>query len=103
MIMEEHEKFTKLIAAEGKRITNKNRTFFAEFIYLGKKDKVENYIEVGKEIWMNALKKDITTEDRIKELEETVKALRTNIFLLEDIILENDYRLLKLENDDNDK
>ncbi len=40
-----------LIADEGKKITNSERSFFSDFIYLGKNDSPDNYAEVGREIW----------------------------------------------------
>ena len=40
-----------LLADEGKKITNGNKSFFSDFIYLGKNDSPDNYEEVGKEIW----------------------------------------------------
>ena len=36
-------KFIKLLADEGKKITNKDRSFFSDFIYLGKNDSSDNY------------------------------------------------------------
>ena len=42
---------TKILADEGKKITNKDRSFFSDFIYLGKNDSPDNYEEVGREIW----------------------------------------------------
>ena len=41
----------KLLADEGKKITNSERSFFSDFIYLGKNDSADNYEEVGREIW----------------------------------------------------
>lgn len=40
-----------LIADEGKKITNSERSFFSDFIYLGKNDSPDNYVEVGRELW----------------------------------------------------
>ena len=50
MIIEEKTNYTKLTPSEGYHISNVNRTETYEgFIYLGKYDSVENYIEVTKE------------------------------------------------------
>lgn len=100
MKVEKNDMYVKLTAEEGKRITNKKRTFFVEFMYLAKNDSPSNYIEVGKEIWGNSKKKDMGTEERIKELESTVNNLSGYIIFLENVILDNDFRLLQLENKD---
>lgn len=36
-------------ADEGKKITNGNKSFFSDFIYLGKNDSADNYVEVGRD------------------------------------------------------
>ena len=51
MIIKETSTITMLCADEGKKITNKDRSFFSDFIYLGKNDSPDNYEEVGREIW----------------------------------------------------
>ena len=53
MIIENFKGITRIFADEGKKITNKDRSFFADFIYLGKNDSPDNYEEVGREIWKN--------------------------------------------------
>ena len=45
------DKFIKIIADEGNKITNANRDFFSDYIYLSKNDSQDNYEEVGREIW----------------------------------------------------
>ena len=51
MVIKQNGNTTKLLADEGKKITNKDRSFFSDFIYLGKNDSPDNYEEVGREIW----------------------------------------------------
>ena len=51
-------KTTKLLADGGKKITNKNRSFFSDFIYLGKNDSTDNYEEVGREVWKHFIKEE---------------------------------------------
>ena len=51
MIIDNSNGLTKLLADEGKKITNSERSFFSDFIYLGKNDSPDNYEEVGREIW----------------------------------------------------
>lgn len=49
---------TKILADEGKKITNSERSFFSDFIYLGKNDSPENYEEVGREIWKHFVQEE---------------------------------------------
>lgn len=65
--------FTKLLADEGKKITNKDRSFFADFIYLGKNDSPDNYVEVGREVWKHFI---IEENPDVVELQEQVKDLK---------------------------
>lgn len=65
--------FTKLLADEGKKITNKDRSFFTDFIYLGKNDSPDNYEEVGREIWKHFIEEE---NPDIVELQEQVKDLK---------------------------
>ena len=48
----------RLLADEGKKITNKDRSFFSDFIYLGINDSPDNYEEVGREIWKHFIKEE---------------------------------------------
>ena len=65
--------FTKLLADEGKKITNKDRSFFSDFIYLGKNDSPDNYEEVGREIWKHFIE---DPNPDVVELQEQVKDLK---------------------------
>lgn len=64
---------TKILADEGKKITDKDRTFFSDFIYLGKNDSPDNYEEVGREIWKHFI---IEENPDVVELQEQVKDLK---------------------------
>lgn len=58
-----------IIYAEGTNmITNSNRTFFTEMIYLGINDDVKNYQEVSKDIWKNYIE---TLDQKDKEVINT--------------------------------
>ncbi len=48
----------RLFADEGKKITNSERSFFTDFIYLGKNDSIDNYEEVGREIWKHFIEEE---------------------------------------------
>ena len=58
MIIENFKGITRIFADEGKKITNKNRSFFTDFIYLGKNDSPDNYEEVGREIWKHFVQEE---------------------------------------------
>ncbi len=45
MVIKQNGNTTKLLADEGKKITNTNRSFFSDFIYLGKNDYAYNYVK----------------------------------------------------------
>ena len=51
MIIEDKNGLVRLLADENKKITNGDRAFFSDFIYLGKNDSPDNHEEVGREIW----------------------------------------------------
>ena len=90
-----------LIADEGKKITNKNRSFFSDFIYLGINDSPDNYEEVGREIWKHFITEenpDIKEmQNQIKDLKEETQTLKEENMTLGDILLDTDYRLLQIE------
>ena len=58
MIIENYKGMTRIFADEDKKITNKDRSFFADFIYLGKNDSPDNYEEVGREIWKHFIEEE---------------------------------------------
>ena len=104
MIIDNTNGLIKMLADDGKKITNKNRSFFTDFIYLGKNDSPDNYDEVGREIWKYFIMEenpDIKEmQNQIKDLkeeaqtlkEETTRLKNENTLLVE-LLLENDYRL----------
>lgn len=105
-ILEKNGKPFKLIAGEGMKLT-KNREFFVDTIYLGINDKVENYEEVGYEIWGYFIK-DKIPENKVEELTAKIKTLEEEKAELEDKLLtvetehgdylmDNDLRITKLE------
>lgn len=79
MIIDGSKGFIKLLADEGKKITNSERTFFADFIYLGKNDSPDNYEEVGREIWKHFIEEEnpdiIELTARTEDLQEDVQTL----------------------------
>ena len=85
---------TKLLADEGKKITNKDRSFFSDFIYLGKNDSPDNYEEVGREIWKHFIEEE---NPDIIELTAQIEDLQCANEELGELLLETDYRLLRLQ------
>ena len=73
MIIENYKGMTRIFADEGKKITNKDRSFFSDFIYLGKNDSPDNYVEVGREIWKHFIE---DPNPDVVELQNQVKDLK---------------------------
>ena len=73
------DKFIKIVADEGKKITNANRDFFSDYIYLSKNDSPGNYEEVGREIWKHFIEEEnpdiIELTARTEDLQEDVQTL----------------------------
>ena len=84
----------RLLADEGKKITNKDRSFFSDFIYLGKNDSPDNYEEVGREIWKHFIEEE---NPDVKELKEKIKDLQEDRDNLEMILLDTNYKLTCME------
>ena len=70
-----------LIADEGKKITNGDKSFFSDFIYLGINDSPDNYEEVGREIWKHFIEDPIPDvvelQAQTKDINETMDAIMT--------------------------
>ena len=94
MVIKQNGNTTKLLADEGKKITNKDRSFFSDFIYLGKNDSPDNYEEVGREKWKHFVEEE---NPDIIELTERNKELQETIYILQDLLLDTDFRLMVLE------
>ena len=107
MIVENLNGLIRLIAEGDNKITNKNRSFYTDFIYLSKNDKVENYEEVPYEVWGLFLENEIPQNkveeltNKIKELEEEKAALEEKLNTVEtehgDYLMDNDLRITMLE------
>ena len=83
-----------LFADEGKKITNSDRSFFSDFIYLGKNDSSDNYEEVGREIWKHFIEEE---NPEVKELKEQIKDLREDRDNLEMVLLDTNFKLTCME------
>ena len=88
------DKFIKIVADEGKKITNANRDFFSDYVYLSKNDSADNYEEVGREIWKHFIEDKPTDFDILQEKINDNNSMITN---LEEISLDTDFKLLLLD------
>lgn len=102
MIIENKNGLTVIYAEDENKITNSQRTFFSDFIYLGKFDSVDNYEEVPRAIWKQFVKDNNPTlneavED-IQELQEKTNTLsETSEVLTEQVAILEETQLLSTE------
>ena len=88
---------TKILAEEGKKITNLERSFFTDLIYLGKNDSPDNYEEVGREIWKHFVKEE---NPDINELRARTDDLQSSVSSLqEETSILNETQLMSEEID----
>ena len=88
---------TKILAEEGKKITNLERSFFTDIIYLGKNDSPDNYEEVGREIWKHFVKEE---NPDINELRARTDDLQSSVSSLqEETSILNETQLMSEEID----
>ena len=107
MIVENLPGMIRIFAEGNNKITNKQRSFYTDFIYLGKNDSIDNYEEVPYEVWGLFLENEIPKNkveeltNKIKELEEEKAVLEEKLNIVEaeygDYLMDNDLRITKLE------
>ena len=72
-------KIIKILAEEGKKLTNKDRSFFTDFIYLGKNDSPDNYEEVPRAIWKHFIEDPnpdvVELQAQTKDINETINII----------------------------
>ena len=85
---------TKLeVESEDNRITNKKYEFFLKSLFLGKNDKIEDYLEVGYNIWGVYVKGEMpkteveVLSNRIDDLDLTLADLEMTTIETDDVIL----------------
>lgn len=102
MIIENKNGLTVIYAEDENKITNSQRTFFSDFIYLSKSDSVDNYEEVPRSVWKQFVKEDNPTlngtiED-IQELQEKTNTLsETSEILTEQVTFLEESQLMSTE------
>ena len=95
MIVENKDGLTVIYAEDENKITNSQRTFFSDFIYLGKFDSVDNYEEVPRYIWKQFVKDNNPTlngavediqelQEKTNTLSETSEVLTEQVAILEE-------------------
>ena len=94
MYVQDNGKTRKLIADDGMKLTNSDRSFFSDFIYLGKNDSQDNYEEVPRAIWKHFIEEE---NPDVNELKEKIKDLQEDRDNLEMVLLDTDYRLTCME------
>ena len=70
-----------LSADDGKKLTTSERSFFTDYIYLGKNDSPDNYEEVGREIWKHFVKEE---NPDINELRARTDDLQSSVSSLQE-------------------
>ena len=95
MIIENLNGLTVLYAEGSNKITNAERTLFANMVYLGKNDSVENYQEVTSDIWKHYIGQISQSDADV--INENLNQVKNNVYTLEDILIDTDFRLMVLE------
>ena len=79
MIIDTSKGFTRILADEGKKITDKKRTFFSDFICVAKNGNIDDYEEVGREIWKHFIEDPnpdvVELQSQTKDINETVNII----------------------------
>lgn len=73
----------KLQAKEGYKITDKNRSFFNDFIYVPENYNINDYEEVGYDIWGLFVDNEISS-NKVEELSNKINILKKENQKLED-------------------
>ena len=94
MIIENLNGLIRIISEGENKITNKKREFYSDFVYLGKNDSIDNYEEVGREIWKHFVEDNDTDFDILQEKISDNSSMIAN---LEELLLDTDFRLMCLE------
>ena len=72
---------TMLSADDGKKLTTSERSFFTDYIYLGKNDSPDNYEEVGREVWKHFVREE---NPDINELKARTEDLQSSVASLQE-------------------
>lgn len=96
-----NDKIIKLVADEGMRITNEDRTIWVEKIYLPPSSDISNYEEVGRDVWKHFVEEEnpdiIELKARLEDASRDIIRLREDSINQEECLLDTDFRLVNLE------
>ena len=95
MIVENLSGMTRIFAEGDNKITNRQRSFYTDFVYLGKNDSIDNYEEVGYDIWKHFV--DEVPDSKVEKLESNIEMLKITQITLGELLLDTDFRLMCLE------
>ena len=95
MVVENKDGLIIIYAEDENKITNSQRTFFSDYIYLGKFDSADNYEEVPRYVWKQFIKEDNPTlngavediqelQEKTNTLSETSEVLTEQVAILEE-------------------
>lgn len=93
MVIDKSNGTIKIIADEGKKITNRERTIFSDFIFIAKSANIDDYEEVGREIWKHFVEDKSTDFDILSEM---IEDCNSSILQLEELYIQTDFKLLLL-------
>ena len=81
MYIQDNGKTRKLIADEGMKLTNSDRDFFTDFLYMCKNDKPENYEEVPRTVWKHYVEEEnpdvVELQAQTQDINETMDVIMT--------------------------
>lgn len=87
------DKFIKLVADEGMRITNSSRTMWAEKIFLPPSTDISGFEEVGRDVWKHFIKEENPDINELKartdDLQSSVSSLQEETSALNETQLMN--------------
>ena len=96
VIIENLNGLIRLIAEGDNKITNSKREFYADFVYLGKNDSIDNYAEVTSDVWEHFVEGEIP-DDEVNKLQNQINELQEDKDNLEFVLLNTDFRLTCME------
>ena len=83
-----NDKMIKLVADEGMRITNKDRTIWVEKIFLPPSSDISNYEEVGREIWKHFVEEENPDVLELQNITKDIKEEITNLQMQTEVVSE---------------
>ena len=92
-----NDKMIKLVADEGMRITNSNRTIWAEKLFLPPSTDISGFEEVGRDVWKYFVKEENPDINELKARTEDLHSSVSN--LQEETAILNETQLINEETD----